>query len=285
MRVKEELNKFVRYNKEGKPYFSFNTLHELSDLIELSVKDGYATNIYSHYNDRQSLKIDNRNFQGTKTMSEAIAYLRSGWDYGTQKLITEMKVMSNKKSMKLDYSVVGGQVSVPRMLQGLPTNMIRTNMVEKPAKIIDVYKSAGYPGLYTESEIIRYSAKALQIVEALESKGYRVNLYIVKLNKRNGEEMFTMVKVKNSSERLNIRKAAFCLANPAFQRRILWRLTEMCDWIKDREWKFSYGSPVDGVTTTSMNPEYNKYINGTNKIFIPLEIDDVNEFVKNLQIS
>lgn len=284
MKTKQELKRFVKYNKQGKPYYSFNTLYELGNLITLSIKEGYESNTFRNRS-LQSLQYDNMLFQGTRTMDEAIELLKYGWDYGTQKLLTELHVQNNKKTLKLEYDVVGGQVSVPRMLQGLPTNMIRTVMAEKPAKIINVYKAAGYKADYSESSIIKYSAKALQIVEALENKGYRVNLYVVKLNKKENEELFTQVKIKSSNERMNIRKVAFCLANPAFQRRILWRLTEMCDWIHNRAWVDGYGIPVDGFNPTKMSYEYKNYIEGDSNLFIPIEIENTDEFVKNLKLS
>ena len=55
---------------------------------------------------------------------------------------------------------------------------------------MNVYKAAGYSGGTSEKTIIENSSKALQIVKLLEAKGYRINLFVVKLNKTSGEEFF-----------------------------------------------------------------------------------------------
>jgi hypothetical protein len=284
----EDLNPFIRKTKAGKQYFEFDTLFELGNLIKRSVDEKYASiNWVTQCHDQLSIKRSMYDLeQGTKTIAEAIELLKYGWEYGTTKLNEQVKLHSTSKSVKFGYSVAGAQVSVPRMLEGLPTDMIYTKMIEKPVKVLNVYKSAGYNGCYTADDIMKYSTKALQIVELLEAKGYRINLYIVKLNKKDNEEFFTKVKVKSANERLNIKKTAFCLANPAFQRRILWRLIELAPWIVNAKyWDQGYGGPVDSFSQSKMHSSYEEYMPESNKVFIPIIIDNVEQFVKDLHFE
>lgn len=287
----KDIERFKVKSKDGKEYFQFNTLYEFGDLITESYKPNVHTNqaFQDHKRDLVSLKDYNEgNRYGTRTMDEAVELLKYGWEYGAKKINSALKILSNSKSIKLKYDIVGSQVSVPRMLQGLPTHMIHSKMVEKKAKILNVYKDIGYNTGYTGDQIIDESAKALQIVELLEAKGYRVNLYVIcgfnqhneRRSKQAGETLIVKVKVKNSSERINVKKVAFCLANPAFLRRLAFRILEIDPAIKNPSWVFGYGYPMSNED----NEQGEKYsaCMEDNRIFIPIKVGDVEKFVENI---
>lgn len=284
----KDVERFMKTTKDGKHYYEFNTLHELGDLIVKSVEENYCP---SNWNKGAVCKASteegwsNKDFTKTDTMKEAIELLKYGWEHGTEKINSKLKSVTNDKSLKISYNVIGGQVSVPRMLQGLPTNMIKTKIIDKPVKVLNVYKSCAYGANYSADSIIENSTKALQIVELMEAKGYRVNLFVVKLNENESrdEEMFIKTKIKGSDERLNVKKTAFCLAHPAFQRRIMFRLLEINPYATKYWW--TYGTPVDALSSTKMHDKYLKYMPEKNKIFIPIVIDNVNEFVKNIHLE
>lgn len=283
---RNKLKKFEKHTQKNKmPYYEFNTLYELAEIAEETAKYEFVDGPFAQYKyEKQSIAKSNKYKQGTHDFDEAIKLLKYGWELGAQKINVPVKIHSTYKGLQTKYSVVGGHVSVPRMLEGLPTNMVYQKMVEKPQKVLNVYKSAGYNWKYSESEIIDYSTKAVQIVELLEAKGYRVNLFVVKLNvNRNNPAIpfFIKVKVKNSSERINMKKIAFCLAHPAFQRRLLWRLIESCPFLNGRGW-YAFGFPVDRESPSAMDKRYEEYLTETNKVFIPIEVGNPEEFVKAL---
>lgn len=296
MDIAKRVEKYTKVTRDGYKYFEFDNLYSFAEL--LADCKGYSSDLWTE----QIRKLESEKTgedgidQGTGTYDEALHLLKYGWEYGAKKLNIPVHIQPTKKSLKLSYGVVGGQVSVPRMLQGLPTNMVSQKLVNKPHKILNVYKSAGYSGSYTESEIVENSIKAVQVVELLESKGYRVNLYVVKLNVTTAtpdaadiDEVFYMkIKIKGASERLNIKKMAFCLANPAFQRRLLWKLIEAAPWLKGGVWR-NYGRPVDvlGKSEKWMSNAYKKYIDTSKKntVFLPIVIDNVEYFVENLKLE
>ena len=287
--IEREMKRFQRETKDRHKYYEFDTLHEFGDLIKLIHEEKYRS-LKCRNNEYNSTAVHEERsddcFQGSKNMKQSIEWLKYGWELGAKKLNEQVKILNQNKSISLKYSVIGGQVSVPRMLQGLPTNMINQKIIEKPQRILNVYKSAGYIGSYHQKTIINYGAKAVQVVELLESQGYRVNLYVVKLNvneQRENEEFFVKVKVKDSSERLNMKKIAFCLANPSFQRRLFWRMIEACPWLSAEGWS-GYGRSIDAYSKHEMHKNYLKYMPEPNKVFIPIEIDNVEEFVKTIKL-
>ena len=76
------------------------------------------------------------------------------------------------------------------------------------------------------------SVKVLQLVNRLEKQGYRVNLNVIfGSEKRN--TVVTKVRIKSSSQKLNIKQTAFPLVHPSMLRRIIfavWERSEECSY-------------------------------------------------------
>jgi len=211
----------------------------------------------------------NKSFTMTNNFNEARQLLQQGWTEGSTKLNKTLKLanatIQTKEVKRTIYDVVGFQASVPRYLQGIPTSMVNTKTVKKNAKIINLYKSICYSQGVSAQRIVDDSVKFLQIVQAIEKKGIRVNVYAVFHAEKQKEQMFITMKIKAANERLNISKMSFPLMHPSFLRRFIFRAME-CEMRIKNDWSKGYGRP-------SSNDETIKLLEGKG-YYIPVLISD-----------
>lgn len=237
---------------------------EFKSIDELCVylKETPFNAVYSNKFDRQSVE-GSKSFTNTSNYEEAESLLRNGWDYMAKqlnkKLEAKTKGMSVGTRNKMVYDVAGYQASVPRYLQGIPTSMVNSKRVPAKQKVVTINKSIAYRCGTSTQEIIEESVKALQIIKKIESQGMKVNLNVVigvtsqfekrpggALNFGAGEKFVIKVRVKNSNERLNVSKLAFCLVNPSMYRRIGFRFFEVYEHTP-RSFQHTYGYPIMDV--------------------------------------
>ena len=291
-------------NKYGYPdrTWIFNSISDLDRVasIPYSENNKYSKVKYYFYNSN-----DENELNKTNSFDEARNLMINGWEEGARKInegVKKIKLKTqNKLSFKSEYNVIGGNASVPRYLQGIPTNMIKNSPVQKKTKIINVYKSAGYSSEYTADDVMKEAAKAVLIIDMIEKMGYRCNLFIVKYNNElhrtlldKSQQTFTFkIKIKDANERLNIKKMAFFLAHPDFQRRIVWRLYELHpDYNKIM---LGYGRPIeefyryitnDNMMSNVLKENYSRLFDIKKEdIFIPLKVDDINKFLKLQEVK
>lgn len=156
------------------------------------------------------------------------ALLKGDWELGKMALnksfVLENKNFEDRKRQKVFYDVVGFQASVPRYLQGLPTNMVNSRSVQKQEKTITIVKHIGYRAGVTVAEIIDNSAKALTILNQIEKMGIRCNLDIYSPASDDGQYGNIRIRIKNANERLTVGQLVFPLANPDMLRRFIFGL-------------------------------------------------------------
>ena len=214
----------------------FNSISELVNRIN---SREYNPKITS----RDSIEKE-KSFSGTESYKEAEDLLLHGWTEESEKLNNLLKLkVSNVKQTKTTYDVAGFQCSVPRYLQGIPTNMINQKIVTKKQKNIIITKFVAYSGYVRKETIENESVKVLQLVNSLEKQGYRVTLNVLLGSYKEKTALAMKVRIKNSSERLNLSKVSFPLVHPSFLRRICFK------WIETNEhatklFNHGYGVPL-----------------------------------------
>lgn len=302
------IKKFRKENSDLANVWDFDNINDLLKVVEIpmSETDKYSR-VYSKANIECNLyhshTLSNNTENGTfyfDTFDEALKALKYGWEDGRCQLeskVKELNLRTNEtKKIKYEYNVVGGNVCVPRYLQGIPTNMIKSNMVSKETKVINIYKTAPYTSLVSTEEILEDAAKTVIIVNKLEELGYKVNLYVTKLNENHRREIKfgVRVKIKDAKMKLNLKKISFCIINPDMQRRMFWRLIELDPdlleplggygvGIDNRIMAFNNYSNVN--LSKALKREYSKYFKmEENDIIIPPFLDDVDKFLEDLQI-
>lgn len=265
----------MKYTKTGRAHkYEFDSCADMLKFIE-------ETNRVEGMNRNTSHESSYRNdsYYGTKSFDEAKELMIYGDNTNAVKLNQKVNTsfqISNTKTSKSFYSVCGYQASVPRYMQGIPTSMINSKKVVKKFPVVNVVKMIDYACLYSASDIIDYSTKALQIVKAIEEKGTRVNLSVMSVcHCEHAETLITVVKIKNAEERMNVSKIAFAMINPSMLRRMFFAIIERTKFdVRQSRWNSIYGTyemPMD---------EARKYIKDQD-ILLPRRIEKVEDFLKN----
>lgn len=185
-------------------------------------------------------------FAGTNDYNEAENLLLHGCVEESEKLNEMLKLKTlKKKSIKNTYDVAGFQCSVPRYLQGIPTNMINQKVVTKKQKVITITKNITYSASVKKETIEEESVKVLQLVNNLEKQGYRVILNVTMIVKsKNGNIILcNKVRIKNANERLNLSKISFPMVHSSYLRRIMFKWIETFEYTT-RSFDTNYGTPV-----------------------------------------
>lgn len=206
-------------------------------------------------------------FTRTHGFSEACELLKSGWEEGTKrlkdKLETKEKSVSTKQ--KTVYDIAGFQCSVPRYLQGIPTNMINKKTVSQKNKVVTINKNISYSAFVSADKITNECAKVLELINNLENNGYRVNLNIIVgttvANEDNKYEDYVKICVKQASQRLNLKQVAFPVMHPSMLRRIFFALMERYE--EGYNFANGYGRPLDSIK------DFPKEIFRTNEYYLP----------------
>lgn len=186
---------------------------------------------------------DNRGsgWSGSKDFNEA-QNLMMGGDERSHDTIMKLKsktdkyyIQDAKHKIRTFNDVVGYTPNVPNAIMGLPQSMVNAKRDPKKHRVVDIFVNRSRSG-GTGTEQIEYEgALILSFLDALERDGYRVNLYIGKVNwfSSKGRVNGHIVPIKKATEPLNIKKTAFYLVHPSYLRRIAFRIDEVEEQIKD----------------------------------------------------
>ena len=190
-----------------------------------------------------------QSFTQTKSYEEATSLFKNGWDSMAKNITHQLNV---KKCQTLDthvqkvmFDVVGFQASVPRYLQGIPTNMVNKKLVPIKQKVITLNKDISYNAMTSTQDIIDASIQTLQLIKKIEAQGIRVNLNLILGVKANNNTEVVKIRLKSANERLNISKLAFPLVHPSMLRRLFFRYIEVAPTVT-KGFRWGYGHPLDG---------------------------------------
>ena len=188
-------------------------------------------------------------FTGTHSYEQAVEMFKNGWQSKAEELTKKLKVIQNQvidaQVQKVIFDVVGFQASVPRYLQGIPTNMVNKKLVPIKQKIVTINKDISYNCGVTTEQIVEASIQTLQLVKKIEAQGIRVNLNLIWGVKASGSNEVVKIRLKSANERVNISKLAFPLVHPSMLRRLCFRYLEVAPTIT-HGYLYGYGSPLDG---------------------------------------
>lgn len=223
----------IRKEENGNKMVVFNSITELVQFNRETERTQFYKNY--HVSDEGSNRYS---FTKTNSYEEAEDLLLHGWDEMAEKLtkkISNVKCQNGYKN-KTVYGVQGYQACVPRYLQGMPDSMVSNKRIVTKQKVLNIIKDFGYSASTSAQKIERESIKVLNMVNDLESRGYRVNLsitFVSKCNGRGGRYTSMLVKIKNASQRMNIKQMAFPLVHPSMFRRIVFGMIERLEETKN----------------------------------------------------
>lgn len=198
----------------------YNSISELIHKVK-TLETKRPQSVLEEYIDNMLKTSRHTDFAGA-SYDEAINLLEYGWEQQAEKLTTSLKTkIAPTMKQVLSYDVHGFTPSVPRYLQGLPTSMVNVKNKPVPAPIIDVFVNLSVPARVSAEKLFKRSIEILRVLHGIEAKGYRCNLYTLNYAGYRGKDYSFVCKVKDSSERLHIKKLAFPLSHPAMLRQIV----------------------------------------------------------------
>lgn len=224
-------------------YVKFESLRAFEDYLN----SHKPTKYYQTYN-AQSQTEGRADWYGTKSFTQAEALFKKGDMKIASEIATgviQTTAASKRRTNRLQTSVVGMAPHVPNYIAGRPNSMI--NMISEPKKvrvITAMYNISVNGGVSPES-MKKAAVQMLSAIKILEDNGVRVNLYLADLSKRNDDIIGWSMKIKSSSQHLDVLKTAYPLCNPSMLRRHSFRFTEVT------EHDFGYGQYGSAVKDTT----------------------------------
>lgn len=213
---------------------SFNSINDLMNFINNTpyTPEGKTWNTSINTSERTA------RFTKTNSFEEATDLLYHGWESGAKLLTTKLNARncSPVAKNKTVYDVAGFQCSVPRYLQGIPTNMIQNKRVAAKTKVANVVKSFAYASTVSAEMIEEESVKFLEMVQNMEQSGTRCNVFVTipfYITSYKNSIVCIDVKIKDSTQRMNIKQMAFPLMHPSMLRRIIFNVIEKLEETKE----------------------------------------------------
>lgn len=253
----------------------YNSLTEFLTDINSLPNNEYFKDRHSS----QRVAQEHDDYYGTVDYAQATHMLTHGWDAAATKLAAKVKLTNATatavRSSRPAYGVVGSQASVPRYLQGIPTNMVSRQMTYSKQKVVTITKGISYSCRWKPSEILAECVKALQIIQSMENGGQRVRLNVMIAIQGGYGKYYSVCKVciKQPDERLNISKMSFALAHPSMLRRFFLKWIEV-DPFAEGDMGWSYGTPGDDMLKARAM--------GENEYYIPEKIEDMDKLIAYL---
>lgn len=169
---------------------------------------------------KKTLELD---WEGVSTYEEALNLLEFGYQPTVEKLKEKMKDLGKigtQKRMRIENSVAGGAPIVPLAMMGLPKSMLETKIKPIKCKVIDVYYDMTCSAGTSPKRIIENGQKLLGAIMELETMGYKFNLYAVQGYSDERSVDMLVVKIKSSTQPLDLKRMSFPLTHTAFFRVI-----------------------------------------------------------------
>ena len=221
------------------------------DLIEY-LKNAKTSLLFRRYYKNkpvQSLDISDNstNFTGTKTFEEALELFENGWYEDFENFLILKKQVEKKFpyiSRKKEFcnSVFGSVPNVVNAINNLPLNMRRTYN-NNLNKIISINYNISYPWFYTKLDIYLNGLLTLATIDLLESMGYMIKLNFYDLIRAGNQILKITTTLKQDGEKINLQKVYFAFCNPSFVRRLMFRVTDTTNELRDDSnvWTERYG--------------------------------------------
>lgn len=207
----------------------FNNISEFLNYIE--------NKPHKSGRDNASQTSGDKGWYGTNSYEEAVERLKYGDDDLFEKLNAEIKklninnMLGNARRKNVYYNDVNGFIpNVPNMMVGSPLTMINIKKDGLSQRVVNIFLNIRVGNFVDGDDVIKIGLKYLNVIDLLEKRGYRCNLYSgVANSKGNGKHCCLMVRVKTDREPLNLKKICFAIANPAMQRRLKFKWMEVND--------------------------------------------------------
>ena len=282
---------FSRYNKNDWDVFDYR-FSSLTEYVEHLRTAKTSSTFRSE--ELSSQKTGDVDWCGTESFEQAMQFCLGGeyssdYDRFDRTRIELEKHNAKRRRAKTKRDVMGFAPNVPAYLRGEPLNMFNLQKEQhEQKKVINLYYNITASAFQNKQEMMNRGICTLALIKDLENAGYIVNLRLFECSKRSGQLLYTEWKVKDAGKPLDYRKCYFPLVNPAFLRRLHFRVVETTEGLESG-WTWGYGQPAEPRDVSQflgmkendflINTPQNHGIRG-NSI-----TEDYDSFVKTLRIE
>ena len=205
-------------------YERFDNIYKFMDTITKRPNNG-------KFGDSSAKKSDD-GWSGTRTYEEAVQQFSNGLPETAERLKSALgafkarsNIVTNKHRPKNHY--YGSAPNVPNAIIGLPKSMRIVERTPQKTKTIGIlWNCCQNSGV--EADTLRKSGETvLQLVYALEVKGYRVQLDCAPFTGHDeGRDCVVLINLKQYGQHMDILKLSFPVTSPAMFRRFGFKWAE-----------------------------------------------------------
>lgn len=213
------------------------------------LRDDFEGNEWCGYRNGKELKAD---FLSNKCDSESL------------KALTSVIKPHGKDTPKVRFhnDVVGFKPVVPLALMNVPKSMFNHKTVTIKSKILNMCVDIGASGGYGPYQLREAGKVIFEAIMGLEQAGYRVNLTVYDTSVMDTDIAWRGLKVKDSSQPLDVARCAYPFVNPAYMRGIGFAWYQRT---RGFQHEGGYGHPV---RSPSEKRSFEKSVNDKNAVFM-----------------
>lgn len=204
---------------------SFTSINEVKDYIA-------NTKIIGSFRSSETISETKTKFTKTTSLDDALGLMQNGYIEGLKglqaKTIKRVQTAS-KTANKLVSSQIGVTPNVGAFVTGNPLNMFNIKQIQyKNTKIINLFLNCAVHSGISASDMEQSARKLFEYIQALENKGYRINLHMgcIGYFKKSKNTLVLDIKLKDAGEHFDALRTAFPLLHPSFLRRICFAIIE-----------------------------------------------------------
>ena len=262
-------------NLQGEKKVSRQVFEGTSELAKY-LKEAQTNKVWQ-YSSCDSNNEKEEGFNDFDSLEDAIEAL----EYGTEiyyenfkKNVKKVQDFISKKEKNKTASYKNDKVGflpiVPKVLQGNPINMMNQDIKPKPYPTATIVLEKANSWSITPEDMNEFYSIIFVLIQILENRGIRCELWITDNSYNNGEIINLKVKLKSYTQPLNIYKIQFPIIASDFHRRIYFRVKETNPDIQT-DWTGGYGCPLlREFSIRTWEKEIRDVIGiGNNDIYIP----------------
>lgn len=224
----------------------------INEVVEYIRRTSINTYIFNPSN-LSSDEYGTSSFNDFPNFQVAFNSLEYGTDLYFNKFVRELKKVDDfikkysiYKNTDFKNDIVGFVPIVPNFIKGNPINMINQERKEKPNPTATIIFEKAMPARYDSDKMISFASIIFSLIQILEKKGIRCEVYISSVFANEDEVFAYKIKLKNFMQPLNVYKLQFPIISTDMFRRIGFRLLESCKELSHRDWKDTYGETLIG---------------------------------------
>lgn len=240
-----------KYNFDSESIFYDFSFSEFMDIQNLD---------YSKKNKSYESQISgNSSFYGTENFSESMNLLKNGQKEKPLEINDFLKEINlNRESESMVLSYEGFSIDVSEYASGNPECMIFLSESESIEKNITINFNCSYNAHIDKNTIENYGKMILSILEIYESQNFNIRLVAIDRTSDNNKTIHNVkITIKDFSESVDKDRISYCLVNPSFLRRNLFKMYEyILDENYRKDFFQNYGIAMNDLYIENKNDIY-----------------------------